>query len=57
MKLPTQIKPISRTVAADARQAHEAGAVRPADILDDILRGVSTGSQVVKTLGPLLSLF
>jgi hypothetical protein len=59
MKLPNQVKPVKREITSESRGPHTPGA-RPADFLDDLLRGVQVGSQIAGTIGqtalPFLSL-
>ncbi len=51
MKLPNQVKPVSRVKSPESRGPRTPGAVAPADWLSDLLRGVQTGAQIVGTIG------
>lgn len=57
MKLPNQAKPVSREISPEFRGKLPPGAVRPSDWLDDVLRGVSAGTQVIGQFGQLAPLF
>lgn len=52
MKLPNQAKPVRRDVNPEFSGKLQPGAVRPSDWLDDVLRGVSVGTQVMGQFAP-----
>lgn len=51
MHLPNQVKPVSRVSSPESHGAYKAGALRESDWLDDILKGVDVGTNIVGKIG------